>query len=261
MENIIVNQEVEYLTHCNGGRPYKVIIQNNSNVSVYKSMDYDDENYNCLVLNVNPQKIFIGQSHFCNMTEFSGGYGDSFNGNSILLQITETSYTYIGEKIKLFHTKYPIVSYHSPVGNNDVPYPYAVDSEFNYYLIIEDVVVKKTVTLDDYLHDSNPYDYYYDASLITKCLGSNKEPLFENNHNIDRFYCGKEAYTLRYDPNPANEYDRLTEPPFGKHLFIRDKNGKKFELTKNKFIELMEDYGKIIGAEQLQVIQILDEPY
>lgn len=261
MENIIVNQQIEYYTHNNGGRYYKVIIQNNSNVKVFKSMNNDEENYNCLVLNINPQKIFIGKSHYCTMTNFSGGYGDDFDGNSILLQITDTTYTYIGENIKLFHTKYPIVSYHSPVGNSDVPYPYAVDTELNYYLIIEDVVVKKTVTLEDYLYDSDPYRYYYDASLITKDMSCSREPLFENNFNIVQFYCGKQSYTFTYSQDPANEYDRLTKPPFGKHLFIKDKNGAKHELTKSKYIELMEDFGKTIGAEKLQVVQILDQPY
>lgn len=43
----------------------------------------------------------------------------------------------------------------SPVGNSDVPYPYAVDRNGSYYLLIEGVVLHRVPP------SSDPYDWYY----------------------------------------------------------------------------------------------------
>jgi hypothetical protein len=260
MEINQVNNQTEYFTHNNYFRPYKVVIINNIQVNVYKSSNEDDEDYNKLVLDICPQQIFVGKSQLNKMTEFSGGHGDQFDGNSILLKVNDTSCIYIGKKIMLFHTINPVVSYHSPVGNNDVPYPYAVDSGNNYYLIIEDVIVKSGSELQNYLdNDETPYEYYYGASLITCDKGRipNAKPLFTNNFNIDKFYIGKESYTMIYTPTPAGNYDRLTSD-LGSHIYIRDHNNKKHEVTKQQYIEIMEDFGNIIGASPMVNSLVLD---
>jgi hypothetical protein len=49
----------------------------------------------------------------------------------------------------------------SPVGNNHVPYPYAVDDRNNVYLMIEDVV------LESYTMEQDPYETYYAKELFT----------------------------------------------------------------------------------------------
>ena len=260
MEINQVNNQTEYFTHANGARPYKVVIVNDTQVRVYSSSDYNQESYDKLTLNIKPQQIFIGKSILNKMTNFSGGYGDYFDGNSILLKINDTSCFYVGENIKLFHSLNPIISYHSPGGNNDVPYPYAVDSDNNYYLMIENVIVKSTPQLQNYLdNDKIPYEYYYDASLITCDKGRipNKMPMFTNNFNIDKFYIGKESYTMRHKPFPAEEYDRLTSD-LGSHIYIRDKNNKKHEITKQQYIEIIEDFGNTIGASPMVNSLVLD---
>lgn len=45
------------------------------------------------------------------------------NGNSVLIQLTPTSYVHVGCEVYAFETDEPIVNYFSPRGNNDVPYP------------------------------------------------------------------------------------------------------------------------------------------
>ena len=65
------------------------------------------------------------------MTEYSGGYGDEFDGNSILVHISENKYVYIGSSIYSFESQAKIIRYISPVGNSDVPYPYAIDEKEN----------------------------------------------------------------------------------------------------------------------------------
>jgi hypothetical protein len=52
-----------------------------------------------------------------------------------------------------------IIKYVSPVGNNDVPYPYGIDKNNNFYLLTADVILqdfKFTKEFDD------PYTWYYD---------------------------------------------------------------------------------------------------
>jgi hypothetical protein len=238
-----INNYQEYFTHSNGSRPYKIIIYNNNLVRVFKSD-------NC-ILNVFPQQIFVGKSEKNKMTEYSGGYGASFDGNTILLKMNDTTYFYIGGKMFSFTVNNPIISYYSPVGNNDVPYPYAIDSKNNYYLMIEDVILNNTKELINFLINNNdPYEYYYQATLITEDRGIGTKPLFQNNSNIIRFYIGKELYTMKYSPLPSNEFDRFTKE-LGNNVYIRDKNNVKHNISKQQYIEIMEEFGNLIGVSPM----------
>lgn len=238
-----INDFQEYYTHSNGSRPYKVEIINNSLVRVFKSD-------NC-ILNVFPQQIFVGKSDKNKMTEYSGAFGTDFDGNTILLKMNDTNYIYIGCNMFSFTSINPIISYHSPVGNNDVPYPYAIDSEKKYYLLIENVMLNYTKELEDYIINHNdPYEYYYKASLITKDRGLGRKPLFHNNFNIIKFYIGKELYTMTYSSSPSNEFDRFTKD-LGNNVYIRDKNNVKHNISKQQYIEIMEDFGNTIGASPI----------
>lgn len=115
--------------------------------------------FNRLVGKYTPVEIFIGKSEFNDVTEFSGGHGDRWNGNSILLRIgtpkfctkligadeeigddspmsqcTESEFRYlsIGTDIREFTTDEIITKYISSVGNNQVPYPYAESANWCY---------------------------------------------------------------------------------------------------------------------------------
>lgn len=78
------------------------------------------------------EEIFIGRSDLNEMTEFSGGHGSKWDGNSILLRISNLSYVYIGTTVTEFETDELIVSYMSSVGNNCVCYPYAESENYCY---------------------------------------------------------------------------------------------------------------------------------
>ena len=129
-----------YFTHFNGGRPYLVYIKNN-NVSIYNQPEnfiidnslYDYNNYNNnkwmyinLVKTYEVTKIFIGKSPLIQMTDFSGGHGKYFDGNTILLLLNNNNYIYIRDTIEKFKINDKIKKYFSFVGNNDVPYPIAL---------------------------------------------------------------------------------------------------------------------------------------
>jgi hypothetical protein len=93
-------------------------------------------------------KIFIGKSPKIPMTEFSGGYGSAFDGNTILIQLTIYKYIYIGNpEIYTFTTpnKDIIKTYKSPVGNNGVSYPFAFGEKYLYYMPFKKYVELKLI--------------------------------------------------------------------------------------------------------------------
>lgn len=104
---------------------------------------------NKLIHNINKfVKIFIGKSPKIPMTEFSGGYGRSFDGNTILIQLTTYKYIYIGNhEIYTFTTpnKDIIKTYISPVGNNSVSYPFAFGKKYLYYMPFKKYVELKLI--------------------------------------------------------------------------------------------------------------------
>ena len=89
-----------------------------------------------LVASYDTTNIFIGQSRQNKMTEFSGGYGPKWEGNSILLELGYISniytYIFIGPVVTKFYTDERIIKYSSSVGNNCVPYPYAESLNWCY---------------------------------------------------------------------------------------------------------------------------------
>lgn len=156
-----------YKIHDNGGRPFLVEIIDKT-VNVYKELTnnvYSEKPIKTFIAN----QIFIGTSPLNNMTRFSGGHGKKFDGNSILLFLKDDKYVFIGWNIFSFRSFAKIVKYDSPVGNSDVPYPYAIDEDDNYYLMIEDVVIKNE-------NHGDPYRYFYDCPVVsTKSFKSYKE--------------------------------------------------------------------------------------
>jgi len=174
IETIVkISPKKEYLIHDNGSRPFKVSLS--KIIKIYKEEfdngDYTRPRYDKEILEIlNYKKIFIGLSPKNSSTIFSGGYGKEFDGNSILIYDSKFKYIYIGSEIYEFNilendrknkiddvlssgfrTKSNIIpseisryikeysdeiyNFVSPVGNNDVPYPYAVSSKYIYCLL------------------------------------------------------------------------------------------------------------------------------
>lgn len=154
-----------YFIHDNGGRAFVVFLFSpypkkgergekrgeKKRVNVYardeKLYHYDvnllvcPELYTRQILDIEVEEVFIGRSPKNKMTEYSGGYGPDFDGNSILLHVKDLEYIYIGSIIYSFTTRSHVTKYVSPVGNSDVSYPYVYDEDGNCYLMLEDVMM------------------------------------------------------------------------------------------------------------------------
>lgn len=172
-----------YLIHDNGGLPFKVEVINNKTIRLYESVSYDEKTETDvyeLVEVFTTDKVFIGFSPFNEMTEFSGGHGSDFDGNTILFHLQGLQYVFIGSEVFVFLAKSEIIQYVSPVGNNDVPYPYAKDVQGNLYLFIEDIIL---INPNININNLDPYNVYYEnkKNLVTEPL--QKHLLYERNIN------------------------------------------------------------------------------
>jgi hypothetical protein len=116
---------MEYTTKFNYSDPYRVLIDGNKITVLLNSQDK-------LILEQNFIKIFVG---------ISESHGSEYDGNTILVQESEHSYIWIGNKIIKFMGYEQIVDYKSPIGNNEVPYSWAIDSRGWIYLFLENVVI------------------------------------------------------------------------------------------------------------------------
>ncbi len=250
-----------YLIHDNGGRPFKVVIiplnnesQRKYKVKIYKKKHTIEHAYiyeNEPILEYEPERVFVGKSPPNPQTNYSGGFGQHFDGNSILLHLNDNLYLSIGSEIYSFTTDHKIIEYASPVGNSDVPYPYALDEHDNFYLMIQDVVVKNIPI--KYQQNDDKYSYYFDSHLITPDLGCipPRIPKNQNYRGIKAYYHGSNnpvQYTLTYTPIPDKEYDRLSQfDNFDDGMFIEYLNGDHKKLSKDDYIKLMEDFGTLMG--------------
>lgn len=184
----LVKNKKYYFIHDNYFRPFIVYLNNNS-IQIYKipnNMFFALTNYS-LHMNKNkwmyiehvltiskPLQYWIGKSPKNDRTNYSNSFGKEFDGNTILVQKDKETYIYIGEEILSFklkiknNNKNKIIYYVSHIGNNDVPYPYAIDSLGNYYLMVEKKIIHitKNTTLQKSAYDSmdkkiDPYNVYY----------------------------------------------------------------------------------------------------
>jgi hypothetical protein len=162
-KNNKIKKYKKYYIHNNYDRPYLIKIID-KNVYIYESGENKD--YEKLIKNYNAEKIFIGKSPKIEMTEFSAGYGKKFDGNTILLKINKNKYVLIsGYGIEEFITKDDeIIEFYSPVGNNDVPYPFAIGKNYIYklydsngYLSIDELKSKNLQKIVDFIFEFGPF--------------------------------------------------------------------------------------------------------
>lgn len=262
------NKKVVYHTLDNGGEPFEVVIEG-KHVIVYKG-EYgsDGENpdvYNKKVYEVYCQKVFIGYSP---EGELADGYGPEFDGNSILLNTIGKEYVFIGESIFSFEALYPIIKYVSPVGNSGVPYPFAIDTQDNYYLMIEDVIVNMK---NKKMYQNDPYHYYYQNNMLTSDLSGARGNKVAHFEDIYHAWSGNEQITLTYHPieSKTEGYEWLTRmnvernTPYmllGKSknydtkpskLYVADKLGHRRELSKNEYLNVMKRFAQAKGFTPL----------
>lgn len=153
----IIKEPIFYLIHDNGGRPFQVNLTD-ATFSVFKQSKikesgngwaiYEGPYDKAIVKPTSYKRVFVGKCP---------DYGKKFDGNSILIHLKGNEYIYIGSEIyKITLKDDTIIGYKSPVGNSDVPYPYAY-GENNTYLFLEKSYVPNNLLT--FVQD--PYIQYY----------------------------------------------------------------------------------------------------
>jgi hypothetical protein len=146
----------------NGGEPFRVYVYEDEKRFVVCVQDewpvdecgeyIDDANFEPTYTRVALESPFVQ----C----FVGSDPDDpeFFGNSVLFQVDERAYVYVGTEIRLFRPEEPIQQYMSPVGINCAAYPFARSRNHTY--LMEERVFAANEVADVGV---DPYDAYYDS--------------------------------------------------------------------------------------------------
>jgi len=150
----------------NGSTPF-VVFDYGGHVEVYNQHyheETDSDEMQGKIMESKYKKIFVGDNELNDPAyDLEKGIG---RGNTILLQTGKDDYIYIGDGIRSFKTKDGdvIEKYYSPVGNNAVPYPYAVGQKYVYLMLdneyqpVEDFDLTKDVYMQFYGFDIDKKD-------------------------------------------------------------------------------------------------------
>lgn len=266
-----MSTSISYDIHDNGGRPYTVTIQTNQiprygedplREIIVSVTNNNDENPTPGPL-FRPCEVFVGKSPLTEMTRYTGAHGPEFDGNSILLRdnIHEFKYTYIGSKIYQFEALSAIVEYVSPIGCSDVPYPYAIDNDGNYYLMINYVIMLKAglprFRRAQQRREFDEYRYFYKMANITpeynwdedgnRLIDRNFQYIKDKfgNYIRDGYHIDEDnkddeteqVLTLKWDYDPEDYY-RFDE------LGYVDEHGARIKLEYDEYVDLLNRFGE-----------------
>ena len=102
-------------------------------------------------------------------------------GNSLLILNGKNNYYHVCYGVFNFKTSEPIINYFSPIGNNDVPMPYAISKNYTYdftkFMYIKNV--DRTTKI--------PYYQYEDKSVNPKWNCLNGKYIYKNNDDFSLF--------------------------------------------------------------------------
>jgi hypothetical protein len=237
-----------YVTQMNGGCPFRVSINNDTKtIYVYCNEyenSYDEDEYEQTSITE------IYKTQFIQYWVGKSSCGDpDFDGNSFLIQVADNKYIYICDEIYSFTSYAPIIKYVSDMGNSNVPYPYAIDTDGNVYLMIEYTIIMGLPELHELYED--PYTYYYDRSHITKDIGCNREPV--TLHPIKEWYVDGERYTLR----DSFEYERYKN----KVMKVVYQDGIIADITADELQDICTMHSDDYGCRQMNKEIIINSPY
>ena len=120
-----------YYIHDNGSRPFKVHIKDKY-VYIYKGDYAFGKYYYEPYLKVPRRSVFVGENPPVSVLQKSILDFENYPGNTILLEYENGSYLYIERDVYVFKPDNKINQFYSYVGNNDVPYAYAIDDKYTY---------------------------------------------------------------------------------------------------------------------------------
>lgn len=179
------------LTLDNGGTGYNVLqIPTGFYIIPAPPMSeitYDDASASLLpsiyILQRNVVRFFKGEGYVYGKKDVSN------TGASVILELHNNVYVYIGNSIIIFRSNAPIKKLVSDVGNSAVLYDYAVDKSNNYYLLQELVVVNHSQVTQP----MDLYTQFYNKHIET----SHMDVLYRTTQNASASTMKKEFNNIR----------------------------------------------------------------
>ena len=151
-----------YEIHYNGSMPFFVevagtsvrVLKNMNTFKIIRGVYIDIKKEPKELFKIHVEKVLLGKKP---------PYGDyTFEtGNSILLKINEKKYRFIGSRIYDFNLVKgdTLLSFYSGIGNNDVPYPYAI-GKTHVYIFLDKVAIEKSYfTMKKDIYEQNYYPH------------------------------------------------------------------------------------------------------
>lgn len=157
-----------YYTLNNGKQYYKIILQpilNSSNktfVQIFIQKRFSSKNLfkDKPLITLITSEILLGESlPNRERTFWEESYGSDYNGNSLLINIHDLQYIFIGDVIYTFILKSKLITYESPIGLSLISYPWIKDEEGYIYLLAYEKIMKSN-TYIDYLINMKRKDPY-----------------------------------------------------------------------------------------------------
>lgn len=164
-----------YLTHDNGGSAFVVDVDLKAKEAIVGEIivyDDDDAVHERVMrgkksIRIPYHRIFIGDKGL-DAKYNKCCYHPNHKGNSFLIERRPGVYIHVGMEAFRFQTRggERILKYYSPVGNSDVPYPYAIGERYTYFLLDH-------VTLPNHLLNlkKDAYHQLYDLQANSKAQG------------------------------------------------------------------------------------------
>jgi hypothetical protein len=160
-----------YKIHDNRNVPHITCIESSKKkLTVYKAVPDDPDtnkpsyDLGTVIYSMHYKNIFIGDN--VNGLKDYVKKGTAFSkGNSVLAELGAGRYVFVGEQIYEFSVAAGddvIEAYHSPIGNNDVPYPVAVGKKYLYFLLMGDHCYVPCALFD---LKGDLYRQFYDMTL------------------------------------------------------------------------------------------------
>lgn len=169
-----MKKHTTYITHHNGNRPFHVVVDGTM-LTVLRTQPGGKPKH---IVTVAFIKLFDGY------------VSKKDTGSSILALLDHDMYLHVGVHVYTFKPEAPIVEYKSPIGPNDVPYPFARDTHNNAYLMIEGII-------DHNNTDDDPYSRYVKFHINacrngTLQVSDHPEWIWDHNNHIQEKYSRKE---------------------------------------------------------------------
>lgn len=216
----------------NGAIPFIVFIHNDE-IKVYLYKEKEDESfyqYEDTIISSRFINIFVG-----------GKENEDTRGCSVLFEIENGYYVFVGEEIFEFKPKSKIVHYDDVPNNSDVSFPIALDLENNVYLLLWKKILCNTDIYHPEISKESTADDVYDYCYQ---LLYNEKKYFKG-QIIEKFFIqqenSKKKILMPWTGNPEKQFQKIVKRhDISPSILTKDK--KEHVLSMNDYVSIMETF-------------------